>query len=95
MLCAQTEEEKTVKVGFGRLFGMVKQDWPFLLSGGITSAILGCVMPLFAVILSTIITSLDPNESESKANNVRARLLRRTARLTHRARLVHPACQSS
>jgi hypothetical protein len=69
----QTEEEKAVKVGFKRLFGMVAKDWPFLISGGITSAILGCVMPLFAVILSTIITSLDPREPESKANNVRLR----------------------
>lgn len=71
VLCGQTEEEKAVKVSFWRLFGMVRRDWPFLLTGGACPAILGCVMPLFAVILSTIIASLDPNEPESTANNVR------------------------
>jgi ABC transporter transmembrane region len=65
---AQTEEEKAVKVGYKRLLGLVARDWPFIISGCLTSAILGCVMPLFAIILSTIIGALNPHEPESKAN---------------------------
>ena len=64
-----------MKVGFRRLFGMVKQDWPFLISGCVASAILGCVLPVFAIVVSTVATSLDPNQPKSKANNVRSAAL--------------------
>jgi hypothetical protein len=42
----QTEEEKQVKVGFVRLIGMNKTEWPYLFVGVLASGALGSVMPL-------------------------------------------------
>lgn len=54
----QTEEEKAVKVGFGRLLGMNRGEWPYLAVGTLASAAVGTVMPLFAIILSDLINGL-------------------------------------
>lgn len=47
----QTEEEKAVKVGFARLLRMVAPDWAYIVVGVLASAVLGTVMPVFALIL--------------------------------------------
>lgn len=54
----QTEEEKAVKVGFGRLLNMNRREWPYLAVGTLASAAVGTVMPLFAIILSDLIEGL-------------------------------------
>jgi ABC-type multidrug transport system fused ATPase/permease subunit len=56
----QTEEEKATKVSYLRLLKMVKGEWYYIALGVAASAVLGCVMPLFAVILSDVISRLDP-----------------------------------
>lgn len=54
----QTEEEKAVKVGFGRLLNMNRREWPYLAVGVLASAAVGTVMPLFAILLSDLIAGL-------------------------------------
>ena len=53
----QTEEEKAVKVGYGRLLRMVAPDWAYIFAGVLASAILGCVMPVFALILGVMLNT--------------------------------------
>lgn len=50
-----TEEEKKVKVGIRRLLRINASEWPYLVAGTLASAVLGSVMPLFAVLLSELI----------------------------------------
>jgi ABC-type bacteriocin/lantibiotic exporter with double-glycine peptidase domain len=63
-LVVQTDDEKAVKVGYTRLLNMNKSEWPLIFIGIIASGAVGTVMPLFALILSTLITSL---QDKSKA----------------------------
>jgi predicted lysophospholipase L1 biosynthesis ABC-type transport system permease subunit len=62
----QTEEEKNTKVGFLRLLRMNQREWPYILLGILGAAANGVVMPLFAVILSSLIAALLPTEPSSK-----------------------------
>lgn len=61
----QTEEEKGVKVGFGRLLGMNRREWPYLAVGVLAAAAIGTVQPLFAIILSRVTALLTPDEPAS------------------------------
>lgn len=56
----QTEEEKKVKVSFVRLLRMVQREWLYIVCGVFASAILGSVMPVFAVVIAEVINRLDP-----------------------------------
>jgi hypothetical protein len=62
----QTEEEKNTKVGFLRLLRMNQREWPYILLGILAAAANGVVMPLFAVILSSLIGALLPTEPASE-----------------------------
>lgn len=62
----QTEEERNTKVGFMRLLGMSKNDWPYIVLGILSSAGIGSVMPMFAIIISSLIAALLPTEPASK-----------------------------
>lgn len=62
----QTEEEKNTKVGFMRLLSMNKKEWPYIILGIVSAAGVGCIMPLFAVILSSLIAALRPEEPSSE-----------------------------
>jgi ATP-binding cassette, subfamily B (MDR/TAP), member 1 len=64
----QSEEEKEVKVKFTRLLGLARPEWLYVAAGISASAVLGCVMPLFAVFLSSLIVSLAPSEPRWTAN---------------------------
>jgi ATP-binding cassette, subfamily B (MDR/TAP), member 1 len=66
-LLMQSEEEKEVKVKFTRLLGLARPEWLYVVTGILSSAVLGCVMPLFAVFLSSLIVALDPAEPKSTA----------------------------
>ena len=63
----QTEEEKATKVGFGRLLALSRPQWPFLVVGAITSALLGGIYPVFALILSSLTVALEPSKPRSEA----------------------------
>ena len=62
----KTEKTETAKEGdkkkeessisYGRLFRMNSPEWPFLLVASISASINGCIMPLFAVVFSTILS---------------------------------------
>lgn len=60
-----TEEEKNTKVGFMRLISLNKREWPYIALGVLASAAVGCVMPSFAIILSSLISALTPDEPSS------------------------------
>lgn len=65
------EEEDTGDVSLTRIFKMSTPEWPHILTGSITSIIMGCAFPLFAVIFGDILGALsdeDPNTVRSKAN---------------------------
>lgn len=62
----QTDEEKSTKVGFMRLLAMNNREWPYILVGVISAAGQGAIMPLFAVILSSLIAALMPEVPFSK-----------------------------
>lgn len=61
----QTEEEKAVKVGFGRLLNLNRREWPYLAAGILASAAIGTVQPIFAIILSKVTALLTPDEPAS------------------------------
>jgi ATP-binding cassette, subfamily B (MDR/TAP), member 1 len=61
----QTLEEKSTKVSYIRLLKMVQGEWYYIVLGLVASAILGCVMPVFALILSDVISCLDPVSIEN------------------------------
>lgn len=61
----QTEEEKNTKVGFMRLINLNRKEWPYIALGVLASAAVGCVMPSFAIILSSLISALTPDEPSS------------------------------
>jgi hypothetical protein len=62
----QTEEEKNTKVGFLRLLRMNRKEWPYISLGVLAAAANGVVMPLSAVILSSLIAALLPDQPASK-----------------------------
>ena len=64
-MVVQTEEEKNTKVGFMRLLSMNRKEWPYILVGVVSAAGVGTIMPIFAVILSSLIAALMPNEPAS------------------------------
>ena len=53
-----------VKVGMGRLLAFNKPEWGYLFIGCIASAMLGVVMPLFAVLLAEIVSLFYPAPGE-------------------------------
>ena len=62
----QTDEEKNTKVGFMRLLNMNKKEWPYIITGMLSAAGQGTIMPLFAVILSSLIAALMPGVPSSR-----------------------------
>jgi hypothetical protein len=64
--CMQSEEEKGMKVGMGRLLKMNAREWPWILLGIILSAILGTIFPILASILGEIIAALRPDVPASR-----------------------------
>ena len=62
----QTKEEKQTKVGFLRLLGMVRREWPYVVLGVLCAAGTGAVMPLFAELLGSVIAALQPSEPASR-----------------------------
>jgi hypothetical protein len=62
----QTEEEKNTKVGFIRLLRMNQKEWPYIFLGALAAAGNGVVMPLFAVIFSSLIAAMMPDQPASK-----------------------------
>lgn len=70
----QTEEEKKVKVSKMRLLGYNRPEWPFLGLGIVCSAVLGLVMPIFALLLGSIIAVFFKTDL-AEAKKVRRHLL--------------------
>lgn len=64
----QTEEEKKVKVSLTRLLRYNRPEWPYLLLGSLAAATLGVMMPVFAIIFSSVLALFfEPDEDKAKA----------------------------
>eukprot|EP00892_Ulva_mutabilis_P010383 jgi/Ulvmu1/7717/UM039_0023.1 len=62
-----TADEENAAVGMRRLLGKSAPEWPWLLLGTLVSALAGAVRPLFALLLATSISLLEPTGSPASA----------------------------